>query len=66
MKNLATKFLTNYLVLSILESIIARDGPVPGVDPQWWGRALIKTIAVTAGQTLVEQGVAGHREVSQP
>jgi hypothetical protein len=56
--SLAVRFIANSAVLSIFLRIVAVDGPVPGIDPQWFRKALSGAILVTATQYVADQVVA--------
>ncbi|MFD2573442.1 hypothetical protein ACFSUS_22570 [Spirosoma soli] len=49
----------NFVFLQIFEPIVAVDGPVPGIDPQWF-RTAFKAIALTAIQNAVQNVSVGR------
>ena len=57
--SLAVRFVANSAVLSIFLRIVAIDGPVPGIDPQWFRKAVSGAILVTATQYVADRVIAG-------
>ena len=59
--SLAFRFVANSAVMSIFLRIVAVDGPVPGIDPQWFRKALTGALLLTATQYVADEVVGEKR-----